>query len=324
MTVAAPSSPSSPTQPAPKRWARLGWVLRVAVPVVMLLLFWYFLDGPGVVARLARANPYWLLAAAVATNVQIVLLAKRWQLTAAQLGQSLTTGAAIAEYYLAQLLNQVLPGGMIGDAGRAIRARHSADLLRASQAVVAERMAGQAALFTVMFSAFGIAFVLPGGVAWPWVIEKSALLLAGGLILMAGIWIWCRAMIRTRLPWLSNFAEAIRLGLLSPRVWPRQVVLGVVIVACNLASFAFCALATGTDLSLEAILTLGPLIMTAMILPLSIGGWGVREGAAALVFPLVGALPEAGVAASVAFGVVLLVSSLPGVLWLTKSAHPAA
>lgn len=303
-----------------RSWLNLRVLVRVAVPLLSLGVLLAVLDGPGVLNRLLAAEWPWLAAALVASNVQILLLAKRWQLTASQLGQQIPTGPAIREYYLAQLLNQILPGGMIGDAGRAVRSRHEVGLLAASQAVVAERMAGQIALFTVMFAAFGFAFVMPGGLTWPWAIERATLTLGGGVILLAAAWIAFRPVVRAYLPALSNFAAAIRIGLLAPGVWPRQIVLGLAVVACNLATFAFCARATGTILPMEAVLTLIPLILTAMILPVSIGGWGVREGAAAVLFPLAGASPESGIAASVSFGVVILVASLPGALWLTPSA----
>jgi hypothetical protein len=60
----------------------------------------------------------------------------------------------VREYYLAQIVNQSLPGGMIGDAGRAVRARAQAGLLAAGQAVVFERLAGQIAMFLALAVAF--------------------------------------------------------------------------------------------------------------------------------------------------------------------------
>ena len=61
-----------------------------------------------------------------------------------------------------------------------------------------------------------------------------------------------------------------------------QLGLGVAIVLCNLASFAFAARATGTVMSLEAILTLIPLILTAMLIPATspAGGFGGGGGGA--------------------------------------------
>ena len=59
-------------------------------------------------------------------------------------------------------------------------------------------------------------------------------------------------------------------------------------------------------------------VLLAMAIPLSIAGWGVREGAAALVWQAAGLDPAQGVAISISYGVVILLSSLPGALMLLR------
>ena len=83
-------------------------------------------------------------------------------------------------------------------------------------------------------------------------------------------------------------------------------------MACNLATVAFCARAAGTELGLMAALTIVPIMLLVMVLPISVAGWGLREGAAAALWPVIGASAASGVAASIAFGLVILVASLPG------------
>jgi hypothetical protein len=85
------------------------------------------------------------------------------------------------------------------------------------------------------------------------------------------------------------------------------------IVAANLAGFAFAAQAVGGQIGLPQVLYAVPMILAAMLVPLSVAGWGYREGAAAAVFPLIGASAATGVSASVVFGCVILVAGLPGI-----------
>ncbi len=289
--------------------------LRLCVTVALLVLLWHLTDGPEIWNRLSRAQWPWLLAALVTAHVQIVLSALRWRLTAAQLGQPLTRGEAVGEYYLSQLINMTLPGGVLGDASRAVRQRHQAGMMRAAQAVMIERLVGQIALFGALFSGFIIVTLRPDELILPgWLAEAIAwLAIAAVGVLVIGVLLALVPGILSRMA--GGFLVAIRLGLLSRGVWPRQLGLSLAIVACNLGSFAFCAVATGTDLSFAAVVTVVPLILIAMLIPVSVGGWGLREGAAATIWPVVGATSEAGIAASVAFGVVILVASLPG-LWV--------
>ncbi|MCU0912178.1 MAG: flippase-like domain-containing protein, partial [Rhodobacteraceae bacterium] len=127
---------------------------RLALAGVLLVLLWQVADGPAAARLLAAADPAWLAAAAAALTAQTLLSALRWRLVAAQLGIRLGLREAVAEYYLSQAVNQALPGGMAGDAGRAFRSRGEAGLLASGQAVVFERLAGQVAMFAVLAVAF--------------------------------------------------------------------------------------------------------------------------------------------------------------------------
>ena len=276
-------------------------LLRVVVPLVVLGALWLVADGPGALAHLRAADPAWLVLSLAAVLAQTVLSALRWRLVAGAMGLPLPLRRAVTEYFVAQVVNQTLPGGIPGDAARAVRSRGAGGLRVATGAVVVERLAGQAALFAVMVPAMMLSLAF-GHIGWPvWVVWMLAVAaVAVALALSRPLPRWA-APLRT-------------LG--GPRVWPVQVALGVAIVALNLAGFAAAARATGTALAPEAIATLVPLILTAMLIPLSIGGWGWREGAAAVLFPLAGATPAAGLAASAAFGAVILLAALPGVFWL--------
>ena len=82
----------------------------------------------------------------------------------------------------------------------------------------------------------------------------------------------------------------------------------------NVAGFACCAAAVGLALPPATALALVPLILLTMLIPITISGWGLREGAAAALLPLAGATAAEGLAASVAFGLAVLVAALPGIV----------
>jgi uncharacterized membrane protein YbhN (UPF0104 family) len=290
----------------------LSVALRLLVPVGLVATTWHFLGASGGWERLATASPIWLAAAVLAAQIQIVLSAFRWRLTAGRLGLAIRRRRAVGEYFLAQLVNMTLPGGVVGDAARAGRLRHEAGLAVSGEAVVIERMAGQVALAAVAVPGLMAALILGdlfGGTAWMIVVLTVAV--------VAVLWRFRRALGARLARWrpLARFGASTRAALLDPAVRGRQIGFGLAIVACNLAAFAFCARATGTPLGPLATVAIVPLILAAMLLPLSVGGWGWREGAAAALFPLVGADAGAGLAASVAFGFVILIAAAPGAVW---------
>jgi len=300
------------------RW-RLG--LRLATPIVVLGLLWNLADGPGALALLGDLDWTYIVLALVAVNLQTLASAWRWHCVAARLGQDISVRQAVAEYYLSQVVNQSLPGGVLGDAARAVRARHKVGLGIAAKAVIIERLAGQIAMFSLLGFGLGWAMLIPGGLVLaiePWQIAVAGA--AVGLVALA-IGLARRAAGKR---WPRGFGAALHAALVADGAWVEQALLGVVIVTLNLASFTLCALATGTALGIEAVLVLVPLILCAMLIPASVAGWGFREGAAAALFPLAGATATAGFAASVAFGLVILAASLPGLLVLTSKSHSSS
>jgi hypothetical protein len=65
------------------------------------------------------------------------------------------------------------------------------------------------------------------------------------------------------------------------------------------------------------------LVLLAMTIPLTLGGWGPREGVAAWAFAAAGLSAAQGVATATVYGVLVLVSSLPGVAVLLFRRRPA-
>lgn len=293
----------------------LKLLLRLLPPVVILGLLWNLADGPGAVVLLAGADWLYLFLAFVAVNLQTIASAWRWHRVAARLGQDIPPGHAVAEYYLSQLVNQSLPGGVLGDAARAVRARHQAGLGMAAKAVIIERLAGQIAMFCLLALALVWALLNPGGLALSIGVNE---LLAGALVVLVAVALGIVASRLARRHWQHNLGRSIVTALLAKGAWIEQLPLAVLIVALNLSSFTLCALATGTTLSFEGIFVLVPLILCAMLIPTTVAGWGFREGAAVALFPLAGATASAGFAASLAFGLVILAASLPGLFLLLR------
>ena len=79
------------------------------------------------------------------------------------------------------------------------------------------------------------------------------------------------------------------------------------------ATFWLAARATGVQAPLAVLLPPALVVLLAMAVPLNVAGWGPREGAAAWAFAAAGLGAAQGVAASVAYGVLVFVAALPGV-----------
>ena len=66
------------------------------------------------------------------------------------------------------------------------------------------------------------------------------------------------------------------------------------------------------------VLAIGPVLLLAHVVPISISGWGVREAAAIALLGMTGVDATSALLVSVMFGVLLMLATLPGALfWLT-------
>lgn len=137
-----------------------------------------------------------------------------------------------------------------------------------------------------------------------------------------------------RLPWLGVLIGVIAIVIIGV-AWPslRRIPVharwGVLGLACT-GWFVFATLflvAARSDTAEQAerllaqagvfeLFALTAVTLAGMSIPLSWGGWGPREGAAALVFPLFGSTADAGVAVAFSYGFLALISVLPGAVIL--------
>lgn len=236
----------------------------------------------------------WFALAAGLGPLQIALAGWRWGRIARALGLPLPDGEAVREVGVSTALNQLLPGGVAGDVVRVWRSRRLGPLDVAVSAVV-DRALGLVVLLAVAVGLLAVEHALAGRV-----LPGPAAVAVGAAVVGA-------------------------LGVASPAGRPLRAVLaadGPVLVALSaalVASFVLgygaAALAVGVVPS-AAMAALVPLVLLAMALPLSFAGWGPRETAAALLWPLVGATPEEGVAVAAAYGLSVLVGAMPGLLGL--------
>lgn len=281
--------------------------LNITVSVAVLALVIWWADAGAVMAHLRGASWGWLTMAGLTLTALTFLMAKRWQVVAGALDLDISYSRAVSEYYIAQLVNLVLPGGVAGDVARAVRVRHVGDLTRAAQSVAADRIFGQAAMCAALVCGLCIALLVPGGIAWPTMIWVG---IAAGIVVIGVVLVLSRRDGRAA----RFFGLILRLFQNAP-----LVVLSLIITVLLIFGLYACARATGTIIPPEGWFTLIPLVLSAMLVPLSIGGWGWREGAAAALFPMIGASPSAGIAMGIAYGGMMMIAALPGLYFVMRA-----
>ncbi len=284
--------------------------LKLLVGVAVVVAVVVHLGTGAVLDGLRAVSPTAVIAALGLGAITTAACAARWCVVARGLGLPLRFGPALGDCYRAQFLNSVLPAGVLGDVHRAVdHGRRAGDLARGVRAVVLERLAGQT---VVIAGALAILLMLPSPVhalltdlthSLPAIATTTAIAVAV-LLALAGI----PRVRRT----LTELAASTRAGLFTRRTGPAVLGLSVIAMLGHLGLLAVAAAAVGVQAGLAALVPLLVLSLLAMGLPLNVGGWGPREATTAVAFGLAGLGADAGLATAVAFGVLALVSTLPG------------
>jgi len=270
-------------------------------------------DSKRVIAQLESVDTRWLWVAFAINVVQLGLLGLRWSRVASMLGLQLGWVKATTEYALSTLTNQVLPSGMAGDGLRALRHAKSSErgLLAVLEALALDRLSGQIA--TWLFVLAGLPLIVRTGILDLGRLGIGTLLLLATFSLVwfvAARWGATRAPVARAQHWLRKAAAC----LLGPKNAAAHLPLSLLLVVCSLLQLYVASRAIGVALPLLHLFWLGPLILLAAAVPTFFGGWGIREGASALLFGAAGMSESTGVAVSMVYGCFALVSSLPGLL----------
>jgi uncharacterized membrane protein YbhN (UPF0104 family) len=291
------------------RRALWWWARPVAALAVLAVLIWRLGTGPFLDGLRAVDGGSLAVACGLAV-LTTVCCAWRWRIVAGGLGVDLPLVSAVAAYYRSLFLNLTLPGGVVGDVHRGIsHGRDTRDVGRGLRAVAWERAAGQVvqAVLTV-----AVLLVLPSPVqdAMP-LVALTLLAAAAGLVAVSPRMRRAAGRSGPR----GTLARELRDGVLARPAWPAITLASALVVAGHAATFLVAAHAAGVSAPPSTVLPLALLVLFAGALP-NVGGWGPREGVAAWAFAAAGQGAPAGVATSVAYGVLVLVASVPGAVVL--------
>lgn len=216
---------------------------------------------------------------------------------------------------------QVAFGFVGGDAMRLWLLHHTDVPLRtAFQAIVVDRCLGSIGL--LLLALFGLPglIVLLTGYELPVIAAAGAVLVAVGAVFAALLLV--RAARRFRTPPLAEMVEFATAAIHKSEVRNRLLlafVLAMLAHAINVFIFFLLGRDLAISLSLGQWFFIVPPALLVSMLPISAGGWGLREASFVVALASFGIAPEQAVIAPIAFGLGVLVVTLPGgLVWLVS------
>ena len=319
------------TSPSRSGSAERKLVILAAKLLVTGACFWYLsrqIDLSQVLSAVPLLDFRWTAFATLVVALQIPLLGLRWcniiDALAAR-GKDVTRTVVIAVAAIGTFFAQVLPS-VAGDGVRAwLLARRGYDWRNAVISVVIDRAVGVGLLIALGFAIL----LLPSGLTALGGYRDVVLVAYGGMLLVGVLGLslapkFAPLLARWRYSrWLATLAAAARRVLLGPRS-AMILALGCLIHALTIVVVWSVGRAQGLLLPAADAAVLFTVMMGVALVPISIGGWGLRELAVISLLGNHGIAPEQALLFSVCFGLVLAVGSLPGALvWLFYSFAPS-
>ncbi len=284
--------------------------------VISVVLLWFALrhvDYRTLFDKGLAVQPAHLLIALVLVLVQAVLLvAVRWRGVCRLVGAPLALGTSMRFVAIAQFFNQVLPSSVGGDAVRIwLLARRGPGLSLASRSVIMDRAFGVLGLVAFVLPAQPFLFtLLEDRPVARWAPLLLGLACLGGFVVMLGIGLVPAALRRFVPGFVVDLSRDCRHAFLRPAALAGILWWSVVIQSLVCLQLFFITQALGLGTGLADAFVIAPAVTLLLMLPFSIGGWGVREQSMVIGLGAVGVAPGDAVLASVLLGLLGLASGL--------------
>lgn len=289
---------------------------KLGVSVVLLGLLAWTQDLGSVLSLMGAADPGWLAVAVLAMMASQTITALTWGLLLAARALHVPRGKLLNIYYMSSFIGTWLPSSTGPDVVRAYYLAKHVDGYEAVGSMLVLRFISLLALG--LFALVGIQVV-------PSAVPPSALLLAGLLVagsagaLIVGMtdgprWLATRVLRAVGLGALASTLGKLHDALSAYRRAPGALavatVMSLAVQLLRILEIYYAGRSLGAEVPLTQYLVLVPVTTLITLVPVSLAGLGVREGAFLYFFSQVGMSRE------MAFSLGLLVFGLTLVLWV--------
>jgi uncharacterized membrane protein YbhN (UPF0104 family) len=278
---------ATPVQPSARR--RLLWWGRATVTLgLAIYLLWRLKDQLGSI-QIHLSHPAYLGFGVLVAVLGVLLSTQLWRLFIPNY-RSIPFYHLLSHYLLGMLLNNFLPGGFGGDAARVValnRATGETDF--AVSSVLMTRIASLWSI-VLMASAAGVLFTIyqVSNISIQLLVISSCALVITILITLFLFGSPASALLKHLPSHWGSWWMRLREYQASPALLATSLVYALGIQVCAIFINSFTARALGLSIAAWQLWLCLPMITLVTMLPISLGGFGVREGSYILLFGFTG------------------------------------
>ncbi len=283
----------------------------ISIGLIYLVLKDY---GINVINTIKLVDINYIILIILLSLIQYVLSAYRWMYISKHTELNIGFNDSIRFYYISSFMNNILPGGIVGDIFRVYyHADNKKEILKIGksfQSVIFERLSGQIMLFLFFIFSLSLYFILN---------EKYTAFLFL-LIPSLTIYYFIKNIFKLK---INNYLLKKTFGqnflkVFTGEIFWRHTILSFFVVTSYILIYIISAKSLGISIDYFAFMVFSPIILFSMTLPISIGGWGVREFTALLISFLLGLSATLSISVAIMYGALNLICSLPGMYFFLR------
>ena len=303
---------------------KIAVLLKVIVSLGLITFLINQVDFKGIVNILKNVDITMIVYALILLTIQVFIATTRWQFVLKCQKIMLDYKNTLQILWSGLFFNQAMPSSVGGDVIRGYYLKKQGiSLGRATLGVLMDRLFGMVGLVFLVLASLPLLFELVDDS-----IARSGVLFIALGISLALLFIF----FTDKLPGNFSHLKVIRGFYSLSQVGRRCIVdhyngliilvISILIHLISVISVMIMAAGLGINVEWSGFLLIIPLVTLMMVVPISIAGWGVREGVMVVGFGYLGVAPEAALALSILYGLLMLVVALPGgVVWTLKRNH---
>ncbi|MDH5444139.1 MAG: flippase-like domain-containing protein [Gammaproteobacteria bacterium] len=311
----------------------MKFYIKLIIGLVLCGILIYFVDWQKTSDVLLRVSIITVFAAFVVLSTNIFTSSLKWYILLKAHNVNIPLWELTRIYWISTFLGNYLPTNFGGDVFRVVMLKHLGHTATIAASIAVERITG----FIILIAWSVIALLMrPEYFSLGNLLFFLWMAVGGFSLILVGIWFWGGGVSKL----LHYFEKKISSNKLNKIILKiiklsdsmakykkckRELflsfALSVVFYSVLLASNYLVLMAVGVNLSVKEVALIVPIIPLVSLLPISLNGLGVSEGAFILFFSQAGVQPSEALAAALIRRVVHLLVSLIGfIFWLPKRA----
>jgi len=287
-------------------------ILKVSISLALIVFLAKNVNFVEIIELLTSIKVNYIFAAILVLMVQILIANIRWIIVLNALNFSILYVKLLQYLWIGIFFNQMLPSSIGGDAARIYYLKTTGgNTKQAVLGVFLDRFFG---ILSLSFLAW-LLILLPSSLSGS--VSQTGFLVSFVVFLLA-----CLLFVLNYLPFNLpdwRIVRALTSAALTIRnvFWHKnhRMSLSVISICIHLLTvLVFIILSEGMNLNIDwlDILSIIPLATLLTLIPISIAGWGLREGIMVMFMGYIGVSAEQSLTLSIVYGLLVLITSIPG------------